>query len=97
MSRRCSINTSKAVMSGNKVSHSNRKTRRRFLPNIQVVSFFSDLLNKTISLKLSTNSIRTVEKNDGLDNFLLSTSSSKLGDEAKQLKKQLVKLRSKAA
>jgi large subunit ribosomal protein L28 len=97
MSRRCSINTSKAVMSGNKVSHSNRKTRRRFLPNIQVVSFFSDLLNKTISLKLSTNSVRTVEKNDGLDNFLLSTSSSKLGDEAKQLKKQLVKLRSKAA
>lgn len=97
MSRRCSINTSKAVMSGNKVSHSNRKTKRRFLPNIQVVSFFSDLLNKTISLKLSTNSVRTVEKNDGLDNFLLSTSSSKLGDEAKQLKKKLVKLRSKAA
>lgn len=91
MSRRCSINVKKAVQSGNKVSHSNRKTRRRFLPNLQSVSFFSDILNKFISLRLSTNSVRTIEHNHGIDNYLLSTGSSKLSVDAKKIKKTLQK------
>lgn len=91
MSRRCSVDASKGPMSGHKVSHSNHKTKRRFLPNLQVVSFFSDLLKKIIKLRLTANSVRTIEINGGLDNYLLSTSSSKLADEAKKLKKKIVK------
>ncbi len=97
MTRCCSVDAKKGILVGNKVSHSNRKTRRRFLPNLQVVSFFSDILKKTISLKLASSSVRTIEHNHGIDNFLLTTSSKKLADEAKKLKRQITKAQSKAA
>lgn len=92
MSRRCSLNASKGVISGNKVSHSNRKTRRTFRPNLQNVSFFSEALNKFISLRVCSNTIRSVEHNDGIDNYLLSTSSTKLTEIAIKLKKRISKV-----
>jgi large subunit ribosomal protein L28 len=97
MARSCSVDAKKGVLVGNKVSHSNRKTKRRFLPNLQVVSFFSEILKKTISLRLTPSSVRTIEHNDGIDNFLLTTSSSKLACEAKKLKKKLSKAQRKSA
>ena len=90
MSRRCSI-TGKGVLAGNNVSHANNKTRRRFLPNIQKTTLLSDALGQAISIKLSTNAIRTIEKNGGLDAYLLSTSNDKLTDEAKRLKRRIKK------
>ncbi|MBT5049962.1 MAG: 50S ribosomal protein L28 [Rhodospirillaceae bacterium] len=90
MSRRCSI-TGKGVLAGNNVSHANNKTRRRFLPNIQKTTLLSDALGQAISMKLSTNAIRTIEKNGGLDAYLLSTSNDKLTDEAKRLKRRIKK------
>lgn len=90
MSRRCSI-TGKGVLAGNNVSHAHNKTRRRFLPNIQKTTLLSDLLGQAISLRLSTNAIRTIEKNGGLDAYLLSTSNDKLTDEAKRLKRRIKK------
>ena len=48
MSRRCEL-TGKAVQSGNKVSHSNRKTRTRFLPNLVQVTLVSDMLERAVS------------------------------------------------
>jgi large subunit ribosomal protein L28 len=89
MSRRCSVIASKGVMTGHNVSHSNRKTKRRFLPNLQIVSFLSEILGKTISLRLTPSSVRTIEHNHGLDNFLLKTSSKKLTEEAVKLKNKL--------
>ncbi|MGH7040631.1 MAG: 50S ribosomal protein L28, partial [Acetobacteraceae bacterium] len=53
MSRRCRI-TGKTVLTGNNVSHANNKTRRRFLPNLQVASLMSDVLGAPIRLRLST-------------------------------------------
>lgn len=90
MSRRCSI-TGKGVLAGNNVSHAHNKTRRRFLPNIQKTTLLSDSLGQAISLRLSTNAIRTIEKNGGLDAYLLSTSNDKLTDEAKRLKRRIKK------
>ena len=61
MSRVCEI-TGKAVIVGNKVSHSNIKTKRRFYPNLQTKRFFIPEENKYITLKVSTEAIRTISK-----------------------------------
>lgn len=82
--------TGKQVMSGNNVSHANNKKRRRFLPNMQVVSFASETLG-TVRLRVSTRAIRTIEINGGLDAFLLSMRSSKLTRDALLLKQRIEK------
>lgn len=89
MSKQCSINEKKSILVGHQVSHSNIKTKKRFLPNLQVVSFISDILNRNIKLRVATNTIRTIDHNDGIDNYLLKTASSKLTPEAKKLKKEI--------
>jgi large subunit ribosomal protein L28 len=88
MSRRCVI-TGKGVLTGNNVSHANNKTRRRFLPNLQESSFWSEILAAPVKLRLSTNGIRTVEHNGGLDSFLLGTPDRKLTVDAIVLKRRL--------
>lgn len=94
MARRCEL-TGKDVMSGNKVSHSNRKTRRRFKPNIQEVSLMSEALGLRVPLQIAAATIRTVEHNGGLDNYLLTTSSTKLTEEAVRLKTKIKKAAAK--
>ncbi|HVF82431.1 MAG TPA: 50S ribosomal protein L28 [Flavisolibacter sp.] len=61
MARVCQV-TGKIPIGGNKVSHSNIKTKRRFLPNLQTKRFFLAEENKWIILKLSSNGIRTINK-----------------------------------
>ncbi len=94
MSRRCEI-TGKGVLSGNNVSHANNKTRRRFLPNIQVSSMLSDILNSTVTMRLSTRGIRTVEHNGGIDAYLLTTPNTKLTEEARIVKRRILKAQAK--
>jgi large subunit ribosomal protein L28 len=94
MSRRCEI-TGKGVLSGNNVSHANNKTRRRFLPNLQVTSLLSDILGHDVRLRLSTRGIRTVEHNGGIDAYLLGTPTTRLTPEAKALKRRIEKAREK--
>ncbi len=96
MARRCGI-TGKGVMSGNNVSHANNKTRRRFLPNLQEQSFYSDVLGTSIQIRLTTNGIRTIEHNGGLDAFLLGTPDRRLPAEAITLKKRIAKAQAKKA
>jgi large subunit ribosomal protein L28 len=62
MSRVCEI-TGKAVIVGNKVSHSNIKTKRRFYPNLQTKKFFIPEENRFITLRVSAQGIRTISKN----------------------------------
>jgi large subunit ribosomal protein L28 len=68
MARVCQV-TGKIPIGGNKVSHSNIKTKRRFLPNLQTKRFFLEEENKWVTLKLSANGIRTINKN-GLFNVV---------------------------
>lgn len=88
MSRRCEI-TGKAVLYGNNVSHANNKSSRRFLPNLQNVSFLSETLNRTFRLRVTTSAIRCVEANGGIDNYLLNAKSEKLGRKATAIKKMI--------
>jgi large subunit ribosomal protein L28 len=90
MSRRCGI-TGKGALVGNNVSHANNKTKRRFLPNLQVTSMLSDALGQPVRLRLSTRAIRTIEKNGGLDAFLLGTPDSRLPAEAVRLKRRIAR------
>ena len=86
--------TEKKLQFGNNVSHSKRKTRRTFLPNIQNVSFISKYIGK-IQLKVSPSAIRTVEINGGLDDYLLKTKNSKLSSTSIKLKKTILKIQKK--
>ena len=88
MAKRCII-TGKGVQTGNNVSHANNKTRRRFMPNLQAVSLLSETLGTTVTLRISSRGLRTIEHNGGLDAFLLSTSNGKLSCDAKRLKKRI--------
>ena len=92
MAKRCQI-TGKTVMSGNNVSHANNRTRRRFLPNLQRASIQSDALGRKVSLRLSTNAMRTIEKHGGLDAFLMQARNAELADEAKVLKREIMAAR----
>jgi large subunit ribosomal protein L28 len=94
MSRRCQL-TGKSVLTGNNVSHANNKTRRRFLPNLQVTSLLSDTLGTSVRLRLSTRGIRTVEHNGGIDAFLLSTPDTKLPADAVSLKRRIQRARAR--
>ena len=94
MSRRCEI-TGKGVQSGNNVSHANNKTRRRFLPNLQESSMLSDILGVSVTMRISTRAIRTVEHNGGIDAFLLGTPNSRLPEEALTVKRRILKAQAK--
>lgn len=90
MTRRCMI-TGKNVMTGNNVSHANNKTRRRFLANLQRVKIMSDVLKRSIRLRISMNGLRTIEHNGGLDSYLLSTPAAKVDKNLHALQKIVVK------
>jgi large subunit ribosomal protein L28 len=96
MARRCGI-TGKTVQAGNNVSHANNRTRRRFLPNLQHQSFWSDILGTSIQIRLTTNGIRTIEHNGGLDAFLLTTPDRRLPPEAITLKRRVERAQAKKA
>jgi len=95
MARRCDI-TGKGVLTGNNVSHAHNKTRRRYLPNVQKMSLFSETLG-TVRLKLTASTLRTIEHNGGLDAYLLNTSPRELTDEAKKLRNRIKKAQAKKA
>lgn len=96
MSRRCMI-TGKSVMSGNNVSHANNKTRRKFLPNVQETSLFSETLAKWVKVKASSAGLRTVEHKGGFDAFLTSTAKTKLDPALRPVKAAVEKAKAAKA
>ena len=90
MGRSCAL-TGKHVQFGHNVAHSNAKTNRRFLPNIQKVSLQSEALGRTVNLAVSTRALRSVQKKGGLDRFLLETDDRKLAEEGLRLKRRIKK------
>jgi large subunit ribosomal protein L28 len=90
MSRRCEL-TGKAVQSGNLVSHSNHKTRTRFLPNLVNVSLISDSLQRSVRLRIAAAALRSVEHRGGLDAFLLKARDAELSTGALKLKREIAK------
>ncbi len=90
MARRCEL-TGKGVQTGHLVSHSNHKTKRRFLPNLCNVTLQSDQLGRSVRLRISANALRSVEHRGGLDAFLAKASESELSQTARQLKRDIAK------
>ena len=89
MSSKCEL-TGKKYLSGNNVSHAKNRTKRRFLPNLQNISFLSEKLGKKVQLKVAASTIRTVEKKGGLDEYLINTSNTKLASAGLKLKKLIL-------
>jgi large subunit ribosomal protein L28 len=96
MSRRCDL-TGKAAQTGHKVSHSNRKTKRRFLPNLVNVTLTSDALERAVRFRISANALKTVDHRGGLDGFLAKAKDTDLSPKALELKRQLEKKLAKAS
>lgn len=90
MSRRCEL-TAKGPQVGHKVSHSNIKTKRRFLPNLCNVTLISDTLGRSVRLRVSTNAIKSVDHRGGLDAFLLKAKADELSPRARVLKREIEK------
>jgi len=95
MSRRCDL-TGKGAQVGHKVSHSNIKTKRRFLPNLINVTLMSDVLGRSVKLRISANALKTVDHRGGLDAFLLKAKAEQLSPRALELKRQVQKKRAEA-
>jgi large subunit ribosomal protein L28 len=95
MAWRCEL-TGKTRQVGNKVSHSNRKTKRRFLPNLLNVTLMSDSLGRSVRLRISANALKTVDHRGGLDAFLAAAKADELSPRALELKRQVAKKRAAA-
>ena len=94
MSKICQI-TGKKPMTGNNVSHANNKNKRKFLPNLQNVKFYSQNLNQFFTLKITVRTMKSVEKNGGFDSYLLKTNNRNLAPEALKIKRSIVRHQNK--
>jgi large subunit ribosomal protein L28 len=90
MSRRCEL-TGKGVLVGHKVSHSNIKTKRRFLPNLVNVTMQSEALKQDVRLRVSAIALKSVDHTGGLDAFLIKARDENLSSRALLLKKKVKK------
>jgi large subunit ribosomal protein L28 len=96
MARRCEL-TGKGVLTGHRVSHANKKSKRRFLPNLCTVHLLSDALGTSFRFRISASALRTVEHRGGLDEFLLKAREADLSDRARLVKRRIERSREVAA
>ena len=96
MSRVCEL-TTKAVMSGNNVSHAKNRTRRRFLPNLCQVTLMSDVLGEKFRLRVAASTLRSVEHRGGLDAYLAKAKTSELSQRARLIKRRIAQKQAEAA
>ena len=87
MSRRCEL-SGKGVLTGNRVSHSNIKTRRRYLPNLNPVTLQSEALGRSFRFRITAHALRTVDHRGGLDAFLAKAKDAELSPRALKVKKR---------
>jgi len=90
MSRRCEL-TGKGLLVGNNVSHANNKTKTIYRPNLQTIALASEILGNSYKLRISMNALRSVDRNGGLDPFILKSKDSVLSPKALRLKRAIAK------
>lgn len=90
MSCKCDLTGVRAQF-GNNVSHSQRKTRRRFNPNIRVKHYRSELTGQNYKMTIIAKTMRTIEKHGGFDLFMINSSPANMSDTAKSIRKTIVK------
>jgi large subunit ribosomal protein L28 len=96
VAKKCTLG-GKAPQYGNKVSHSHRKSRRRWLLNVQSKNLYSLALGTYVRISLPTNMIRTIDRAGGLDNYLLSCSKDSLDRPLRRIQGQILDLQKKIA
>jgi large subunit ribosomal protein L28 len=96
MARRCEL-TGIAVQTGHRVSHSNHKTKHRFLPNLCNVTLQSEVLGRAVRLRIAAAALRTVEHRGGLDAFLAKASEDELSPPVRKLKRAIAEKQREAA
>ncbi len=90
MSKVCQV-TGKKTMVGHNVSHSVRRTKRTFKPNMQTLKFKSEILGREFTLKLSTAGLRTLVKHGGLDAYVMAKPISRLSEDMAAVKRAIDK------
>ncbi|WP_213269547.1 50S ribosomal protein L28 [Hyphomonas sp.] len=90
MSRECELTGTKPMV-GNIVSHSQIKTKRRYLPNLVQVTLHSETLNQDFRMRIAAKALRTVDKLGGLDAFLAKAKEAGLSDKALKIKRDIAK------
>ena len=88
MSRRCEL-TGVGPMVGHNVSHSNIKTKRRFLPALAPATLVSEVLGQSFKLRITNAALRTLDSKGGLDPVLLKAKDDVLSVKALRIKRQL--------
>lgn len=96
MARRCEL-SGKGVATGNRVSHSNIKSRRRFLPNLQPVTLLSESLGRGFRFRIAASTIRSVDHRGGLDAYLMKSRDEDLSPRALKVKRAIEEAAQKAA
>ena len=97
MSRRCEL-TGVGPMVGHNVSHSNIKTKRRFLPALSPATLQSDALGQSFRLRITNAALRTLDFKGGLDAFIVKARDEQLSIAAQRIKRQIrAKLAEQAA
>ncbi|MGR3781854.1 MAG: 50S ribosomal protein L28 [Albimonas sp.] len=95
MSRRCEL-SGKGVLTGHNVSHSNIKTNRRFLPNLNQVTLQSETLGRSFKFRISASAMRTVDHRGGLDAYLAKARDAELSPRALKVKRDIEKAQTAA-
>lgn len=90
MARECELSGVKPII-GHLVSHSNVKTKRRFLPNLVNVTLRSEALGQAYSMRIAAKTLRTVDKHGGLDGYLAKAKEAKLSPRALKIKRDIEK------
>lgn len=90
MSRECELTGTKPMV-GHLVSHSQIKTKRRYLPNLVQVTLHSEALNQDFKFRIAAKALRTVDKLGGLDAFLAKAKEDTLSDKALKIKRDIAK------
>ena len=88
MSRTCDL-TAVKVQYGNNVSHSERKTKRTFRPNLHKKRLFSDILGVSFRLRITPRALKAIELKGGFDTYMLKSKNSNLSAKALKIKKQI--------
>jgi large subunit ribosomal protein L28 len=96
MTWRCEL-SGKSAQVGHKVSHSNIKTKRRFLPNLLKVTLMSDALGRAVRLRISAQALKSVDHRGGFDAFLMKAKDTELSPRARELKRQIKKKKAAAS
>ncbi|MFN4025512.1 MAG: 50S ribosomal protein L28 [Hyphomonas sp.] len=90
MSRECELTGTKPMV-GHLVSHSQVKTKRRYLPNLVQVTLHSEALNQDFRMRIAAKALRTVDKLGGLDAFLAKAKEDTLSAKAQKIKRDIAK------